>query len=134
MDNGQGVDWKNWKKLFKQGKNSRNALINCMNRFTSFDNAKYFANYIDETLKRQNNLIISKIALNNDSLEPGIPLPRLKRETIICNTKTIFQNKLSEVLFEDTMQLGGMNMLMNTLEKQIIDLLQNREHEIYLTV
>jgi len=33
--------------------------------------------------------------------EPNLPLTNLKRETVNCNPETLFQTKLSEVLYED---------------------------------
>ena len=35
-------------------------------------------------------------------IEPNLPLLKLKRETVNCNTQTLFQTKLSEVLYEDS--------------------------------
>ena len=60
-------------------------------------------------------------------IEPCIPIPKLKRETVICKTKTMFQNKLSEVLYEDGYNVFGNNMFCYDSVKEVIDGL--KEHE-----
>lgn len=64
----------------------------------------------------------------NNVLGPNVPIPKLKRETIICTTQTLFQTKLSEVLYEDTGMLSnGLSLSLSDPYKMIIDSLKDHE-------
>jgi len=53
----------------------------------------------------------------------------LKRETISQNTRSVFQNKLSEVLYEDTVpQTKKFNLVDEN--KALIDKLQEKESQL----
>ena len=57
----------------------------------------------------------------------------LKRETIIASTQTIFQTKLSEVLYEDSTCVSKGRPLIDEY-KDVIDGLKENEKEILLQV
>lgn len=62
-----------------------------------------------------------------------LPIANLKRETIICTTHSLFQNKLSEVLYEDSgMVSKGLSFADET--KSVIDALNEQEKRIFQEV
>ena len=58
-----------------------------------------------------------------------LPLANLKRETILCSAQTIFQNKLSEVLYEDSGMVVK-KLAFPSLSEELINELQNLEDKI----
>jgi hypothetical protein len=101
-----------WRYILQCGLANQANFLNVLNRFTKEEEAKQLHQYFYDTLRL-----------------PGIPLPKLKRETIICNTQTLFQNKLSEVLFEDGMHMGN-GFTFEDFNKKIMEQLLEREEEI----
>jgi len=74
-----------YKKLMIEGSNCKKTFAEALASFGSQEKVETFLVYYYETLK-----------------QPLLPLANLKRETILCSAQTIFQNKLSEVLYEDS--------------------------------
>jgi hypothetical protein len=62
-----------------------------------------------------------------------IPIASLKRETIVCNTQTQFQNKLSEVLYEDS-GLVSKGYKFTDENKSVIDTLQENHQKNFQDV
>lgn len=62
-------------------------------------------------------------------IEPLLPLANLKRETILCSAQTIFQNKLSEVLYEDSGMVVK-KLAFPSLSEDLINELKNLEDKI----
>jgi hypothetical protein len=54
---------------------------------------------------------------------------KLKRETIICNTNTLFQNKLSEVLYEDSPMMMSKGLCFTDENKALINLLKDHNQK-----
>jgi hypothetical protein len=65
---------------------------------------------------------------NIKRIEPILPCLNLKKETIRCNTQSLFQNKLSEVLYEDTTSLG-IAFKMFDESKEVIDIFKDYEKQ-----
>ena len=63
------------------------------------------------------------------SLEPNLPMTNLKRETIMCVTQTLFQAKLSEVLYEDSSSIGKKTAFFDS-NQNLIDGLQFQQKKI----
>jgi hypothetical protein len=101
---------KNWRKCLEEGLRIKQTLRNLLNMYISEDDTTTFLNYFYETFQR-----------------PCIPIPKLKRENVICSTKSMFQNKLSEVLYEDEENRYGKNIFCYDTIKQIIDQLKKHE-------
>lgn len=63
----------------------------------------------------------------NYSKEPELLPIKLKRETVICHTNTLFQNKLSEVLYEGSEQgVIGIGLEDGDFAKTLIDTLMSK--------
>jgi len=100
-----------WKKLLEEGIKLKIVFSTILKQIVPAEDAEVFNNYFYETLKR-----------------PNVPIPKLKRETIICTTQTLFQTKLSEVLYEDTGMLSnGLSLSLSDPYKMIIDSLKDHE-------
>lgn len=69
----------------------------------------------------------------NKLIEPVLPIANLKRETIICTTHTLFQNKLSEVLYEDSGMVSKSLKFFDDI-KSVIDVLQDHNKKIFQEV
>ena len=57
----------------------------------------------------------------------------LKRENIMCNTHTLFQEKLSDVLYEESPNLTS-GRIFSDQYKAIIDELKHMENELFQQV
>lgn len=66
-------------------------------------------------------------------LEPCLPMINLKRETITCATQTLFQSKLSEVLYEDSNINSKKTNYLNT-SSWLIDELKRHEKKFFQEV
>jgi len=73
-----------WRQILEEGEMCRRSMNVVLAQLAGKEDAESFMEYFDETLK-----------------QPNLPLTKLKRETVNCNTETLFQTKLSEVLYED---------------------------------
>jgi hypothetical protein len=74
-----------WRQILEEGEMCRRSLNVVLAQLAGKEEAESFMEYLFETLK-----------------QPNLPLLKLKRETVNCNTQTLFQTKLSEVLYEDS--------------------------------
>jgi len=103
-----------WKKLLEEGITNRKNFGAVLKQITYKDRVDVFLNYLDEII-----------------LQPPLPMATLKRETIIASTQTIFQTKLSEVLYEDSTCVSKGRPLIDEF-KDVIDGLKENEKEILL--
>lgn len=103
---------RSWKKLLEEGSMHRKTFGAILREITTKENADNFLDYFDQILK-----------------QPPLPLAALKRETVVRNTQTLFQTKLSEVLYEDTSCLNQ-NITFPDCYKATIDQLKYAEKEL----
>jgi len=74
-----------WRQILEEGEMCRRSLNVVLAQLAGKEEAESFMEYLFETLK-----------------QPNLPLLKLKRETVSCNAQTLFQTKLSEVLYEES--------------------------------
>ncbi len=86
-----------------------------------------FIRFIFQTLKGKNSKTLTIFL--TICLEPNLPLINLKRETWVQDTRSLFQNKLSEVLYEETV---ASKRKFNFLDenKALIDTLQEMQDKL----
>lgn len=101
-----------YKKLVIDGFHCRKNFAEALSSLGSQQDVDEFLIYFYETLK-----------------QPLLPLANLKRETILCSAQTIFQNKLSEVLYEDSGMVVK-KLAFPSLSEELINELQNLEDKI----
>jgi len=102
-----------YKKLVIDGFQCRKNFAEALSNLGSQQDVDEFLNYFNETLK-----------------QPLLPLANLKRETILCSAQTIFQNKLSEVLYEDSGMVVK-KLAFPSLSEELINELKNLEDKIF---
>lgn len=101
-----------WKKLLEEGIKHRNNFGDALSHIVPKDRVDNFLAYFEEILK-----------------QPPLPIASLKRETIICTTRTLFQTKLSEVLYEDSPSISQ-SKIFGDEYKATIDELKGKEQEL----
>jgi len=99
-----------WRKYLEEGQKIKITMRTLLRQYTTEEKAEEFVKYFYETFQK-----------------PCIPIPKLKRENVICNTKSMFQNKLSEVLYEDQDCRFGNGLFGVDSVKQTIDSLKENE-------
>lgn len=117
-----------WRQHFEQGEKQKSQFSSVLSQIGPKEQTDSFVSYFFQTLK--GNLIFS---LSLTKIEPSLPLTTLKRETIIRSTHTMFQNKLSEVLYEDSLS-SQKNFNFCDENKGLIDGLQKLEDRLFQEV
>lgn len=102
-----------WRQHFEQGEKQKSLFSSVLSQIGPKEQTDSFVIYFFQTLK-----------------EPSLPLTKLKRETIIRSTQTMFQNKLSEVLYEDSLS-SQKNFNFCDENKSLIDGLQKFEDRLF---
>ena len=92
---------KNWKLLLENTKRTKKNMFKCFKGIISEECAESLVQFIYKQLKGKHSYKIGSESESVCSIEPMLPPLKLKRESIMCSTKTIFQDKLSQVLYED---------------------------------
>lgn len=105
-----------WRQHFEQGEKQKSQFSSVLSQIGPKEQTDSFVIYFFQTLK-----------------EPSLPLTKLKRETIIRSTQTMFQNKLSEVLYEDSLS-SQKNFNFCDENKSLIDGLQKFEDRLFQEV
>lgn len=102
-----------WKSLLEEGEICRKNFVLALGQVAPNEDAQNFVEYFYETLK-----------------QPNLPMANLKRETLTCTTQTLFQAKLSEVLYEDTGMISKNRTFFNP-NRSLIDGLSNIEKKLF---
>jgi len=102
-----------WKLLLEEGEICRKSFVSTLTQLAPIEDAQNFVEYFYETLK-----------------QPNLPMANLKRETLTCTTQTLFQAKLSEVLYEDTGMISKNRTFFNP-NRSLIDGLQQIEKKVF---
>jgi len=107
-----GLSWaakKQWRSLLREGVQLEKQFFSLIKQISTKEETEAFMRDFFQTLK-----------------EPNLPLASLKRETFVKSTQTAFQNKLSEVLYEDCLfQAKKLNFIESS--KAVIDKLGESE-------
>lgn len=119
---------KTWRQHFEQGEKQKSQFSSVLSQIGPKEQTDSFVMYFFQTLKGNS---ISNLSLTK--IEPSLPLTKLKRETIIRSTQTMFQNKLSEVLYEDSLS-SQKNFNFCDENKDLIDGLQKFEDRLFQEV
>ena len=113
-----------WKRLLEEGIRHRKSLRAVLKQITLKDKAEAFIANFDDILKRNYSIITALIVI-----EPPLPMSTLKRENVMCTASTPFQEKLSDVLYEEPSG-SGIGRSFGDQYKAIIDDLKYMENEL----
>jgi len=101
---------KRWRSVLREGVELEKHFFSVISQISTKEETEDFMRDFIQTLR-----------------EPNLPVASLKRETFAKNTQTAFQNKLSEVLYEDCIfSPKKLNFIQNS--KAIIDKLEFKEN------
>jgi hypothetical protein len=102
-----------WRRHFEEGERKKRQFSGLLCQIAPKEQAISFVDYFFRTLK-----------------EPNLPMTKLKRETMVQSTRTLFQNHLSEVLYEDFYS-SSKNFNFFDDNKTLIDELLQHEEKIF---